>query len=137
MSRYERTYGTDWDGLDREEAIERAYALGVAATLGEEHAEELAAVRATVDTAYDRSVVDLAHQEGKNDSEAVGEDGGDGDADPWDTLIEGETVSIDREDLPTDGRESLPSALERTGLLDRGPVDRTDAVDRPEFLERD
>ena len=45
MSRYERTYGTDWTTLDPDDAIERAYALGVAASLEEYHPDELEAMR--------------------------------------------------------------------------------------------
>ena len=35
MGLYEREYGTDWTTLDKDEATERAYALGVAESLGE------------------------------------------------------------------------------------------------------
>ncbi|MFC7059018.1 hypothetical protein [Halovenus salina] len=63
MSKYERAYGTDWESLDEDEGMERAYALGVATSLGEPLPDELAAIREEMDTAYQRSVVDLAFEE--------------------------------------------------------------------------
>ena len=43
--------------------FERAYALGVAASLGDDYAGELGALRAEMDTAYETSVVELAFDE--------------------------------------------------------------------------
>jgi len=38
---YDRTFGTEWDELTREEAVERAFALGVADGVGSERPAEL------------------------------------------------------------------------------------------------
>lgn len=136
MSNYERSYGTDWDDLDAEEAIERAYALGVAASLGEYHPDELDAIRAGMDTAYERSVVDLAFDEGKTEGLAA-ESADESTADPWQELVEGKLVTVDPDNLPRGGRDGLPAAVDRIGALDLPERDSTDVVDLPEFLERD
>ena len=60
MGLYEERYGTDWRTLDKGEATERAHALGVAESLGEYNREEFEAVHDEMDTAYNRSMVELA-----------------------------------------------------------------------------
>lgn len=132
MNHYERAYGTDWDGLDRDAAIERAYALGVAASLGETHAEELEAILAEMDTAYDTSVVELAFEEGRTEGLEADAHGDDESA-VWSSLVEGGTVTVDPEDRPG----GAPGAVEIAEALDRPDIDSTDALDLPEFLERD
>jgi hypothetical protein len=145
MSRYERAYGTDWDSLDRDRAIERAYALGVAAGLGESHPEELDAIRAEMATVYDRSVVDLAYDEGKSECRRVGPADCDGRT-VWAALVEGERDTDgngngegipDRETDTTGGHLGLPDAIGRIEALARSDRDSTDALDRPGFLDRD
>jgi hypothetical protein len=135
MSRYERAYGTDWTTLDSDAAIERAYALGVATTTGEYHPEELEAIRAEMDTAYAKSVVDLAFDEGKNEAKAAAPEG---DA-VWDALVagEGEVTTVDEDDVPTGGKQGLPDAIAKLQALDRPEMDRTGSLDLPEFLEKD
>jgi len=136
MSRYERAYGS-WDSLEKDEAIQRAYALGVAASIGEFHPDELDAVREEVDSAYDKSVVDLAFDEGKTEArEADADPAEEGEA-VWSDLVEGETVTVDPDDVPTGGRDGLPEAIDKIEALDRPEMDSTDAVDRPDFLEKD
>jgi len=132
MSNYARTYGS-WDELAVEEAMERAYALGVAASLGEYHPDELDAIRAAMESAYERSVVDLAFDEGRTE----GGEAGDRDApeESWRALVEGE-VTVDAEERPFGGRDGLPPAVDRIGALDRPALDSTDVVDLPSFLRR-
>jgi hypothetical protein len=65
VGKYEQTYGTDWGTLTVDQAMTRAYALGVAASLGEYHPDELEAIRNEMGSAYERSVVDLAFEEGE------------------------------------------------------------------------
>lgn len=135
-SRYERTFGTDWDSLDENEAIERAYALGVAASLGEYHPEELDDIRETVETRYNQSVVDLAFEEGRNEGREVVDSSSSEDTSVWRELIDEELVTID-DDRLAGGRTGLPSAVERTGALDRQTLDSTGATDFPEFLKKE
>lgn len=140
---YEARLGTDWEDISGTEAIRRAYALGVAAAFGYENREEFDRLRDALDTSYDRSIIDLAYQEGKHEAEAINADGGatDGDA-VWKQLIEGTASSGDLSapDSPPGGSPAdrpitateLPPALERAGLLDGG--DDLGALGYPEVL---
>ena len=133
MSLYEREYGTDWETLDRDQATERAYAIGVAEKLGEYNREELEAVYAEMDSSYAESMVELAYSEGRREAtEAAGDDG----EAVWAELVEGESVTVDPEERRTGGRDGLPEALDSSDVLDRQDVDSTDVVDRPEFLDK-
>jgi len=136
MSRYERTYGTDWETLGVDEAVDRAYSLGVAASLGEYHPEELEAIREEMESSYDRSVVDLAFEEGKNEGKEA-DTPEDSDQEIWNQLVEEEPVTVDADDIPTGGRTGLPEAVDRIDALERPDFDSTGAVDRPSFLERE
>ncbi|MFB6309390.1 MAG: hypothetical protein ABEH35_08680 [Haloarculaceae archaeon] len=135
MSRYEAEYGTDWETLDKDGATERAYAIGVAERLGEFNREELERIYREMDSAYNKSMVELAYEEGRQEAVDVAAAADDGDA-VWADLVEGEKTFIDPEDIPTGGRDGLPEVLDSSELLDRVEVDSTEAVDRPDFLEK-
>lgn len=138
MSRYERAYGTDWEELDEDEGMERAYALGVAASLGEYLPDELDAIRAEMDSAYKRSVIDLAFDEGKNEAREIDlSDREEQKTSVWSELVEGETVTVDPDDVPTGGRQGLPDAVDKMDVLDPPDLDSTQAVDLPDFLQQD
>jgi len=135
MSLYHAEYD-EWDALDKDEATERAYAIGVAERLGEYNREELEAIYDEMGTNYNRSMVELAYREGRQEARAAAEaTDADGDA-VWADLVEGETILVDPDDRPTGGRDGLPSALDPTELLDRQDVDSTEALDLPDFLDR-
>lgn len=136
MSLYEDRLGKDWESLDENEAIDRAYALGVATTLGEYHPEELDAIREEMDTAYSKSVVELAFEEGKNEGRAIDVSDDNGDQKVWSELVEGETVTVDPEDGSIGGLTGLPEAVDKMELLDSQEIDSTEAVDLPDFLEK-
>jgi hypothetical protein len=136
MNRYEREFDTGWDTLEKDDATTRAYAIGVAERLGEFNRDELQAIYAEMDSAYHRSMVELAYEEGRNEAKAVADaDSDDADA-VWAELVQGEVTTVDPDDIPERGRDSLPDALDSGELLDRQDVDSTEAVDRPDFLER-
>lgn len=128
---YDDRLGTDWEDISGAEAIRRAYALGVAAAFGYENREEFDRLRDALDTSYDRSIIDLAYQEGKHEAEVIHSDSeaADGDA-VWRQLIEGAGPSGDLSDPDSspDGSPAgraisatdFPSALDRAGLLDGG-----------------
>jgi hypothetical protein len=138
MSRYEQSYGTDWETLDEDEAMERAYALGVAASLGEYHPEELEAIREEMDSAYQRSVIDLAFDEGKTEAREIAPpDDNNEKKSVWSELVEGESVDVDPDDVPTGGRQGLPDVVDKMDALDRPDLDSTQAVDMPDFLQQD
>jgi len=93
---YDRTFGTEWDELTREEAVERAFALGVADGVGSERPAELDRVLDAFGNAYDRSLIELAYDDGGGtkaleatteaaDAEAV-----------WDQLVDGAGSPEDR-----------------------------------------
>jgi len=135
MSRYDAEFD-EWDTLDKDEATERAYAIGVAEKLGEYNREELEAIYDEMGTNYNKSMVELAYREGRQEATAAAEStDGDGEA-VWADLVEGETVVVDSEERPTGGRDGLPEALEPTELLDKQEVDSTEALDLPDFLDR-
>ncbi len=134
MSRYEAAFGSDWDELDRDEATERAYAIGVAERLGENDREELEAIYAETESAYDRSIVELAYREGRTEAAEVARDVDDGAA-VWSRLVEG-AVGLEVDELPTGGRDGLPEALDPAELLERFEPDGTETLDPPDFLER-
>lgn len=133
MSRYHDNYD-DWEALSTDEAIDRAYALGVAASFDEYHPEELEAVRAEMDSAYDKSVVDLAFDEGRTAARTAEPEG---EAAVWEELVDGELVTVDPDDVPTGGRGGLPEALDKVDALDRVDLDHRDATELPAFLEKD
>ena len=135
MSRYEGEFDTGWDSLDKDEATTRAYAIGVAERLGEHNREELEAIYTEMDSAYHRSMVELAYDEGRNEAKAAADPDSDDDA-VWAELVQGETTVVDPDDIPERGRDRLPDALDSGELLDRQEVDSTEAVDRPDFLDR-
>ncbi|UIP00084.1 hypothetical protein Hbl1158_01550 [Halobaculum sp. CBA1158] len=139
---YEDTLGTDWDDISEEEAIRRAYALGVAATFGEGDSEEIDRLRDALDTSYDRSIIDLAYQEGKQEAGVVRADSEADSAEAvWEQLVEGVPGPADRRELEEDanspvdrpiGATAFPTALERAGLLDGG--ENLDALGFPDLL---
>lgn len=136
MSRYSRAYGP-WDSLEKDEAIERAYALGVAASLGERNPGELDALREEVSSAYDKSVVDLAFEEGRGEAQKIDPDPSEESETVWSRLVTNESVRDDSDEMETGGQAGLPEALDRIEALDRPERDTIEAVDRIDLLERD
>jgi hypothetical protein len=88
-----------------------------------------------MDTAYAKSVVDLAFDEGKTEAKAADPD----DGEAWDALVEGDgdVVTVDPDDVPTGGSQGLPEAIAKLEALDRPAMDRSEATELPEFLEKD
>lgn len=132
---YEETYDTDWESLDRDEAMSRAFAIGVAASLGHDHADEYERILAEMDSSYNRSIVELAFEEGKNKAKKKRHESGDAD-EVWSELVDGETVTVERDEVPTGGQNRLPAALDKTAILDRPDADSRDRVSKPDFLEK-
>jgi len=134
---YEQTYDTDWDSLDRDEAMSRAFAIGVAASLGHDYPEEYNRIVQSMDTSYNRSIVELAYEEGKNKAKKRQYESDDGDDDAvWAELVEGEKVTVEKDEVPTGGQNKLPAALDKAKILDRPNTDSRDRVSKPDFLEK-
>lgn len=130
---YERQFETEWEDLTIEEATRRAYAIGVATSLGEDHESEFKRIYAHFDTPYNRSLVELSFEEGRNRARKEVGAGGD-QSDIWDDLVA--SGEIDRvEPTPfTRGGQSVPSAVQRATMLN-SPLDGPlDAIGLPDFL---
>ncbi|MFB6234996.1 MAG: hypothetical protein ABEH81_01665 [Halopenitus sp.] len=125
---YDRSFGTDWSTLDRESAIERAFALGVAEACGESFPDEYARVRQALPGSYDQSIVELAYEEGRTKALTLEREG---EEDVWETLVDEETKTAAESPLP----EAMPGALASREFLTRstGPPE---SLDRPEFLQK-
>jgi hypothetical protein len=126
---YESTFGTEWDDLDKEDVLKRAFALGVAREIGDPDPDEYERLKTAADTSYRRSLVELAYDEGRQ--KAAGRSG---DADAvWEDLVvepegEGATGPPHREEGPPEmTSRPEPSAL---------PRDDLDRLRLPAFLRR-
>lgn len=145
---YDDAFSRDWTGadLDREEAVWRAYALGVAAALGDRNPEEYRELVA----AAGRSLVEMAYDEGKSSAADLDSRVASGEADidtaefpSRERAVWSQLVTFDRgsgSDLGTsdDGeseRMGLPEFLEQ---VDFDTVERDDLerLRLPEFLSR-
>jgi hypothetical protein len=134
MTHYERTYGTDWNEIDADEAVERAYAIGVAERLGESNRAELERIYAAVEGAYDRSLVELAYGQGRTEAVEVATESDPGSEEElWSELVTGD-VPVD-DAAATDQPQGLPPALALGEVLELPAPDSTDALDLPEFLD--
>ena len=152
---YDRTFGTDWDTLEnRDEALWRAFGLGVAECLGEDYPGELDRVSDAAETNYDRSFAELAYQKGRQHVRQF--DDGTDPAEIWRILVEerseldlwadpGATLesasgadegTTDDENDGADDETGLPDSLQGF-RVDSRPADSTDRVQRPSLLDRD
>jgi hypothetical protein len=129
---YESSFSLDWEHLSRDEAVKRAFALGVAAACGVANREEYDRVKATADTAYDRSLVELSFDQGRTQALQLESSGTESDA-IWDQIVVSST------DDQADGNSSAPDILGPAELLDR--FDQLDgpphSLTKPSFLLRD
>jgi hypothetical protein len=127
---YDRTFGTEWDDLSREEAVERAFALGVAAGVDSPRPKELNRVLEAFPGSYDQSIVELAYDEGRtkaleataerddSDDEAVWQSLVDGTGEPRESPVPAALPGAIRELTLTDGpREGPPSSLDLPSML--------------------
>lgn len=144
---YEESFPTDWneDTLGREEAVWRAYALGVAAILGEQNPEEYRQLVA----AAGRSLVEMAYDEGKSSAAKLDRKLASGAMEDlesdfpsredavWSKLISYERGGAGESESRSEAesRTDLPELLERIDLdsLSRDDLDR---LRLPDFLSR-
>lgn len=129
---YESSFSLDWEQLSRDEAVERAFALGVATACGAGDRKEYDRIKATVDTAYDRSLVELSYDQGRTQALQLESSGTEPDV-IWDEIVDSST------DDQSDGDSQFPDVLGPTELLDRfGQVDGPPrSLTKPSFLLRD
>ena len=129
---YDSTYSDDWTELTRDEPVERAYALGVAAACGHDNRKEYDAITAAAASSYDRSLIELSFEQGKSDALGLEATGSDADA-IWDKLIESTTITVPDADNALPGLLQSAELLERFGQLDGPPA----SLNKPSFLLRD
>ncbi|SDZ84019.1 hypothetical protein SAMN04488065_0696 [Haloplanus vescus] len=130
---YDTEFGTDWENLGKEAALERAFALGVARALGKPNQEEYDRVVADADTSYERSLIELSYDEGRR--KASGRSG-DGTA-VWEELVV-EPTGASEADTAADAPKSRTS---RPDMMSRPeptavPDDGMDRLQLPEFLRQ-
>lgn len=131
---YAERYGTDWTSLPHDEVVERAFALGVAATLGEVDQQEYERLLAEFDgyDAYDRSLVELAFREGRSEALDLRR-AGDSSVSVWAELVEEGFAGLSGAGPTTPG----PSTNGPPGLVKRiSALDRPTVTDLPAFLRR-
>lgn len=125
---YHRTFDDDWEQLSRREAINRAFALGVAAALDDPQPEELDRVIEGLPSAYDRSLVELAYDEGRTKAlESTRED----DDAVWQELVDG--VGAPRAPpIPA----AMPGALRELTLISKPAEGPPSSLELPSFLRK-
>ncbi|AKH96643.1 hypothetical protein [Halanaeroarchaeum sulfurireducens] len=138
---YGEAFDDDWTSLDREEAMFRAYALGVDAALGNDHPERVnrlarEASRALVQLAYDegKSVAEDELRSGDGEAEAADRDGASA-REIWEELVEERRNDPKAQQLVrvSESRNDVPAALSRPEFLDLHSRD-ADALRLPRFL---
>lgn len=129
MTRYEREFETEWERITPDEAADHAYAIGVDERLGEDNREHLDRLLEAMGTGYERSLVELAYQEGRMEAQKRIAAGGEG---VWEDLV-GDGAGRERESA---GRDRLPRALKLMKTLERADIDSRERTQLPEFLRR-
>lgn len=132
---YEETFGTDWERVGPDEALRRAFALGVAEGLDGAPEGELERLKAQVDGRYGRSLVELAYDEGRTKGRKPGQAS---DDEVWAELVGG-PVPVDPPDRST--RPAPPRATDLPGSLSAPTLtelgigrDDLDRLGLPDFL---
>jgi hypothetical protein len=128
---YDTTFDTGWEDLDKDDALERAFALGVTRSLDEPRREEYERILASADTAYRRSLIQLSYEEGRRKaSNRPGENA----ADIWEALVADPSPA---EPPPTDAT-SVGGPPERTSRPQPRalPEDGMERIQLPAFLRR-
>lgn len=144
---YDEHFDRDWSELTQEEAMFRAFALGVDHALGNDHPEEF---RRLTD-AFHRGLIQIAFDEGESRaSEAVEDRGVDTESgepfsfepgeygwEIWEELVAGRETEPDAFDPVRVHRSQLdlPSSLRRPELLGRRS-DSIESITLPRFLLR-
>ncbi len=120
--------------LDTDELLTRAYALGVAASMGRRHPDELARIVAGTDGAYERNLIEVAHQEGKQEARDVAADADDDGPSPWSVLVTEEASPAGEVDADGDSGSAERDGPERRHAVEGPPkaVERLKAMELPD-----
>jgi hypothetical protein len=131
---YESEFDVGWDDLDKEGALERAFALGVARSLGEPNREEYERVLAATATTYERSLIELAYEEGRQKASGRTEEGSEA---VWkDLVVEAEELDAGPTDRTRAGASEGPPGMVSRPEPTVVPEDGLDRVRLPAFLRR-
>lgn len=129
---YDHTFGTEWTDLTREEAVERAFALGVADGVGTERPDELDRVLEAFPSGYDRSLVELAYDEGRTKAlEAIAAADADDPETVWEELVDGAGTPRTPQ-IPA----ALPGAITELTLTRRPREGPPPSLDFPSMLRK-
>ena len=149
---YEKYFSKEWDSLDRDEAMVRAFVLGIDTVRGEDDPDELDRLR----EAENRTYVEMAYKEGKRKFlDLAADEGSDGgEVNPSAKTYEKDAMTSsvqaseilselivtrrnknDEGELPdAPSRIDVPGMLQQFGFLDT-TVDEQDRLRLPEFLQ--
>ncbi|MFB6153806.1 MAG: hypothetical protein ABEJ27_06095 [Halodesulfurarchaeum sp.] len=143
---YRESFELDWDSLSQEEAMFRAFALGVDAALGNDHPEE----RRHLEREFHRGLIQIAFDEGhsraadelRDRGVRPGEDGDEIAGDEHGSEVWADLVTSQRSDpesfesVPVRrGRDRLPNAISKPKMLEFPGID-PDSLKLPRFLFR-
>ncbi|MFB6113292.1 MAG: hypothetical protein ABEJ58_04215 [Halodesulfurarchaeum sp.] len=145
---YERAFDTGWESISQEEAMLRAFALGVDAAFGNAHQSELERLMGR----FHRGLIQIAYDEGRtraddelNSRGSRPRDRSGGEFEPgeyeweiWEDLVTdrlGDEEAFETVRVPR-SRDSLPGALDRPDLLGPPDTDEPSFVEVPRFLLR-
>lgn len=139
---YEKYFSTEWTDLDRDQAMVRAYALGIASAFDEDHPEEYERLLGQ----DKRALIEMAYNEGRRKAlnleagiEAETGDGDDADKryEVLDRLLVSQGSTRDEEPVADHAQRRLdvPATLERAELLDFS-TDQLERLRLPDFLYR-
>ncbi|MFB6101871.1 MAG: hypothetical protein ABEJ73_04830 [Haloplanus sp.] len=130
---YESEFDTGWDDLDKDGALERAFALGVARSLGEPNREEYERILDAADTTYRRSLIELAYEEGRQKaSDRTGEE----TQDVWEELVVETDVDGTEPGTPGDVSPGGPPGMMSRPDPTVVPEDGLNRMRLPDFLRR-
>jgi hypothetical protein len=136
---YDSEFDTEWTDLSKDEALEHAFALGVARGLGTPDREAYERVRDTAETTYERSLIELAYEEGRTKSAEHPEPES---AVVWEELVVDTDADADTDSSGTDssgssthGDDGPPEMVSRAKPT-AVPDDGLDRMRLPAFLRR-
>lgn len=135
---YERAFDTEWESLSGDEAIRRMYVLGIATELGHAERGERDRIRDLAGSAYERSVLDLAFQEGRREVQDV-RPLHESDEETWSVLVDADDATVPDPDAlqPDSGGRETPDAVDRPSLLGGYDIDELGRLSLPSFLTRE
>lgn len=126
---YEQRFGTDWAELDPEQALIRAFALGVADSYGSEPAGELERVRGEAESRYYLHLIETAYREGQGFGEEYRAADGDIDQGLPEFL---QDIGLDVEDIINEDNVGSPTGS-APAFITSSPMHGGSPIDSPDM----